>query len=229
MKYILAISLFASVASAFAPPTATSTNGSSSSSAHKTARTKTKPNSKGDKSITYKNTGQPLQAFEGELGAQPPLGFFDPLGLVADGDQAKFDRLRFVELKHGRISMLAVVGYLIQEAGVRLPGNIDYSGTSFSDIRNGFAAFQDIPSGGVAQLVLFVGFLELAVMKDITGGDFIGDFRNESFDLGWDSFDPETQQTKRAIELNQGRAAMMGILALMVHEQLGVSLIPQLP
>jgi hypothetical protein len=32
--------------------------------------------------------------------------------------------------------------------------------------------------------------------------------------------------SKRAIELNQGRAAQMGILALMVHEQLGVSLIP---
>ena len=53
-------------------------------------------------------------AFESELGAQPPLGFFDPLGLVADGDQEKFDRLRFVELKHGRISMLAVAGYLVQ-------------------------------------------------------------------------------------------------------------------
>mmetsp|Transcript_28441 Transcript_28441/g.32522 ORF Transcript_28441/g.32522 Transcript_28441/m.32522 type:complete len:216 (-) Transcript_28441:158-805(-) len=166
--------------------------------------------------------------FESELGAQPPLGFFDPLGLVADGDQAKFDRLRFVELKHGRISMLAVVGYLVQEAGIRLPGNIDYAGTSFSSIRNGFAAFKDMPSGGIAQLVLFVGFLELAVMKDITGGKFIGDFRNDSFDLGWDTFDAETQMQKRGIELNQGRAAMMGILALMVHEQLGVSLIPHL-
>lgn len=170
-----------------------------------------------------------LKAFEGELGAQPPLGFFDPLGLVADGDQEKFDRLRYVELKHGRISMLAVVGYLVQEAGIRLPGNIDLEGNSFSDIRNGFAAFLDIPSGGIAQLVLFVGFLELAVMKDITGGEFPGDFRNDSFDLGWDSFDSETQLSKRAIELNQGRAAMMGILALMVHEQLDVSLIPSLP
>jgi Chlorophyll A-B binding protein len=63
-----------------------------------------------------------LNAFENELGAQAPLGFFDPLGLVANGDQVNFDRLRFVELKHGRISMLAVVGYLVQEAGVRLPG-----------------------------------------------------------------------------------------------------------
>ena len=42
-----------------------------------------------------------LNSFEEELGAQPPLGFFDPLGLVADGDQEKFDRLRYVEIKHG--------------------------------------------------------------------------------------------------------------------------------
>merc|ERR1712207_133445 len=130
--------------------------------------------------------------------------------------------------KHGRISMLAVVGYLVQEAGIRLPGNIDLEGTSFSSIRNGWAAFGDIPGAGLAQLIFFVGFLELVVMKDITGGEFVGDFRNESFDLGWDTFDAETQLSKRAIELNQGRAAMMGILALMVHEQLGVSLIPSL-
>merc|ERR1711933_715067 len=102
---------------------------------------------------------------ENELGAQPPLGFFDPLGLVADGDQAKFERLRFVELKHGRISMLAVVGYLVQEAGIRLPGNIDYSGTTFESIPNGFGALTAIPGAGIAQLVAFVGFLELAVVK----------------------------------------------------------------
>ena len=38
-------------------------------------------------------------AFENEVGAQPPLGFFDPLGLLKDADQNRFDRLRFVELK----------------------------------------------------------------------------------------------------------------------------------
>jgi hypothetical protein len=166
-------------------------------------------------------------AFENEVGAQAPLGFFDPLGLVADGDQAKFDRLRYVELKHGRISMLAVVGYLVAEAGVRLPGAIDYSGTTFASIPNGFGALTAISGGGVAQIVGFIGALELAVMKDITGGDFVGDFRNDAIDFGWDSFDEETKLRKRAIELNQGRAAQMGILALMVHEQLGVSLLPQ--
>jgi hypothetical protein len=47
-----------------------------------------------------------------------------------------------------------------------------------------------------------------------------GDFRNDFFDLGWDKFSPEEQERKRAIELNNGRAAQMGILALMVHEKL---------
>jgi hypothetical protein len=41
-----------------------------------------------------------------------------------------------------------------------------------------------------------------------------------------DKFDDATKLEKRAIELNQGRAAMMGILALMVHEKLGVSILP---
>ena len=124
-------------------------------------------------------------AFENEIGAQAPLGFFDPLGLVADGDQTKFDRLRYVEIKHGRISMLAVVGYLVAEAGIRLPGNIDYSGTKFTDIPNGFPALSAISTAGIAQIVAFIGFLELGVMKDITGGEFVGDFRNGAIDFGW--------------------------------------------
>merc|ERR1719206_227476 len=162
-----------------------------------------------------------IKAFEDALGAQPPLGFFDPLGLVEDGDQEKFDRLRYVELKHGRICMLGVVGYLVTAAGVRLPGAVDLSGTQFSDIGPGFESISGVPTAGLLQLFAFVGALELGVMKDITGGEFPGDFRNDYIDYGWDTFDEETKFQKRAIELNQGRAAMMGLLALMVHDQLG--------
>merc|ERR1712137_71034 len=115
---------------------------------------------------SQKASSTALKAFEEELGAQPPLGFFDPLGLVASGDQETFDRLRYTEIKHGRICMLGVVGYLTQEAGVRLPGDIDLSGTSFASIPNGFAAFKAIPAGGLVQLMLFVGLLEGCVMKD---------------------------------------------------------------
>jgi len=166
-------------------------------------------------------------AFENELGAQAPIGFIDPLGLVESGDQAKFDRLRYVELKHGRICMLAVVGYLVTEAGVRLPGDINLSGTKFTDIPSGFDAIEAIGVVGIAQIIFFIGFLEAAIMKDITGGEFPGDFRNGYIDFGWDTFDAETKFRKRAIELNNGRAAQFGILALMVHEKLGVSLLPE--
>ncbi len=66
-------------------------------------------------------------AFETAEGAQPPLGFFDPLGLLKDADEARFNQLRFVELKHGRISMLGVLGYLVQQ-NYRFPGFIDLEG-----------------------------------------------------------------------------------------------------
>ena len=165
-----------------------------------------------------------LSAFEGELGAQDPLGFFDPLGLVADGDEAKFERLRYVELKHGRICMLAFLGQITTRAGFHLPGNIDFSGNSFSDYPDGLAAISGpdaIPSAGLGQIILFVGLLELFVMKDVTGtAEFPGDFRNGALDFGWDDFGPKTKLQKRAIELNNGRAAMMGILGLMMHEQI---------
>ena len=37
-------------------------------------------------------TDSPLRAFEGELGVQAPVGFWDPLGLSADGSLAPFLR-----------------------------------------------------------------------------------------------------------------------------------------
>ena len=162
-----------------------------------------------------------LNGFESELGVQAPIGFFDPLGLLEDADQERFDRLRYVELKHGRISQLAVLGHIVTTAGVRLPGDIDYSGTSFDSIPSGIAALSAIPNSGLIQIYRFIGLLETAVMKDVTGeGEFPGDFRNGYIDFGWDSFDEDEKLQKRAIELNNGRAAQMGILALMVHEML---------
>jgi hypothetical protein len=164
--------------------------------------------------------------FANEVGVQQPLGFWDPLGYLASGDQEKFDRLRYVEIKHGRICMLAVAGQLVVQAGIRLPGDIDYSGTAFADIPNGFAALGVISNIGIAQIVAFIGLLEIGVMKDITGGEFPGDFRNGAIDFGWDKLSPDKKLQKRAIELNNGRAAQMGILALMVHEQMGVPILP---
>jgi hypothetical protein len=167
-----------------------------------------------------------IRAFEDELGAQAPLGFFDPFGLLnGDCTQERFDRLRYVEIKHGRISQLAFLGQVVTRGGLHLLGNIDYSGDAFDSFPNGVAALvgpNSIPTAGLVQLIAFIGFLEIAVMRDIPGmgNEHVGDFRNGYIDFGWDDFDEETKLSKRAIELNNGRAAMMGILGLMVHEEI---------
>lgn len=147
------------------------------------------------------------------LGSQPPLGFFDPVGMVNNVSQERFDSLRYTELKHGRVCQLAFLGNIITRAGIHLPGNIDSAGHSFDSYPNGLAALfgpDSIPGIGLVQIVAFIGFLELGVMRDIKGtGEFPGDFRNGYIDFGWDTFDADTKLKKRAIELNNGRAAMM--------------------
>ena len=70
-------------------------------------------------------------SFESEIGVLPPVGFFDPLGLSKDGDAEVFARRRAVELKHGRVAMLAVTGYVVAEIA-RFPGAIDLDGGGLS-------------------------------------------------------------------------------------------------
>jgi hypothetical protein len=48
--------------------------------------------------------------FESDLGVQPPLGLFDPIGFLTDANQDKFGCLRYVDIKHSRIAHLAFLG-----------------------------------------------------------------------------------------------------------------------
>merc|ERR1711937_457250 len=124
--------------------------------------------------------GSPLRAFESELGVQEPVGFWDPLGFTADGDVASFKRRRSVELKHGRICMLATMGYITPEITGKIPGYLSPSaGLKFEDIPNGLAAISKVPTVGWAQIAAYFGFCEFS------GGfeDYQG--RNTPGDYGW--------------------------------------------
>ena len=70
-------------------------------------------------------TASPLRAFENELGVQAPTGFWDPAGFTADGSVENFQRRRQTELKHGRISMLATMGYITPEIFVRQEESVE--------------------------------------------------------------------------------------------------------
>jgi hypothetical protein len=48
-------------------------------------------------------------------GALSPMGFFDPIGLASMTSDAEIRRYRESEVTHGRLAMLAVVGFLVGE------------------------------------------------------------------------------------------------------------------
>ena len=106
------------------------------------------------------------------------------------------------------------------QAGVRFPGA--------EDIPAGFAALPAVPGMVWAQMIGTWTMMEMANGgfsrdgRDFTGtAEFAGDFRNGALDFGWDKLDEATKKKKRSVEINNGRAAQMGILGLMVHEIMG--------
>merc|ERR1712146_132864 len=144
-------------------------------------------------------TASPLRAFESELGVQEPVGFWDPLGFTADGDVASFKRRRSVEIKHGRICMMATMGYITPEITGKLPGYLSPSaGLKFEDVPNGLAAISKVPAPGWAQIAAYGAFCELSQDQSAGTPASKGDF----------GFKILTGETKLAAELANGRLAM---------------------
>jgi hypothetical protein len=140
------------------------------------------------------------------------------LGLSANLDKAGFDNYRAAELKHGRVSMLAVVGYLIQES-YRLPGTIDLDGTTFASIPNGVGAIGAISSFGWLQIVASIGYWELIGWEDRKNENGeVGDFQFGSY---LDTKKVQSAEDVKAIrtkELQNGRLAMLAIFELITHD-----------
>merc|ERR1740129_571584 len=83
-------------------------------------------------------------------------------------------RRRTIEIKHGRVSMIACLGCISPEC-VRFPGFQSPSGgISFGDVPNSLSAFSKMPGVGWAQIILFCGFVELAPFQadPASPGDF---------------------------------------------------------
>eukprot|EP00316_Scyphosphaera_apsteinii_P016648 CAMPEP_0119320324 /NCGR_PEP_ID=MMETSP1333-20130426/52129_1 /TAXON_ID=418940 /ORGANISM="Scyphosphaera apsteinii, Strain RCC1455" /LENGTH=196 /DNA_ID=CAMNT_0007327021 /DNA_START=29 /DNA_END=619 /DNA_ORIENTATION=- len=160
---------------------------------------------------------------EGEIGVTPPLGVWDPLNLLAEPveyPRRSYRRYVELEIKHGRICMLATLGVITTEAGIRWPGYLSKSlDIKFSDVPGGaLSSYAAVPALGWLQIVAFVIFLELAYGQQ--------DPNKEPGDVGgitWIRYDdPEVKKFKLNAERNNGRAAMMGITGMVVHEALGV-------
>jgi len=134
---------------------------------------------------------------ETQLGAQEPLGFFDPAGFCED--EEKFNDFRAKEIKHGRLAMMGALGMLTQSL-VQVPGMEGVpKGVAACTVGNGQVGF-------VAVLAIIAG-LEVAV--------FVQDPQKEPGNFGnplpW--FDDYSDEM-RGKELNNGRIAMFSAIGI---------------
>ena len=164
------------------------------------------------------------------LGVDPgPLDLFDPLGLAED--TGSFARRRAVEIKHGRIAMAAFIGMMVQELGITFPGSLDLAGnvpfSSVLDDGMGFPALANVPSLGLAQILVFGAVAETVAMPagQYTGGpqDLPGGYDGSSGTIpGGYPFttqieDVEARDRALNVEIQNGRAAMLGVTGAMMH------------
>merc|ERR1719230_2027835 len=153
-------------------------------------------------------------------GVTAPIGFFDPLDCAGQVTEGRKRFYREVELKHGRVAMLASVGFLVGENFHPLfGGNVDVPS---------YLAFQQTPLQTFWPAVLFA----IAIPEVFSVFKFQSPFEGEKWALRTDSepgdlgFDPmglkpsaeaelKEMQTK---ELNNGRLAMIGIAGMVGQE-----------
>jgi hypothetical protein len=141
---------------------------------------------------------------------------WDPLGFTTGKNGDQFDKYRAAELKHGRVSMVAIIGLVAQHYVQfrELPLNDGVLDLTLAP--RGAGAIASYPgSVGFGILVLFTGFLELSVLKDKdrSPGDF-GDPFNwrggfaSTIDLA----------TLKTYEIEHGRLAMMSVMGTLAAE-----------
>lgn len=166
-------------------------------------------------------------ALWGLPGAIPPLGYFDPIGFAREGtplNDAK--RLREAEVQHGRVAMLATVGYFAGEFMDTVGGGpFKISGPANDQL-------QQVPTIPFAFLTIAIASAELYRAKKgwvepqfKIGSNTLWTLRDNYYpgDLGFDplglkpdeNYAFQRMQTK---ELSNGRLAMLGWAGMCAQE-----------
>merc|ERR1719316_523872 len=159
-------------------------------------------------------------------GISEPLGFWDPLGYTAKCTEGKLLFYREVELKHGRVAMLAALGMVVGEQFHPLfGGNIDVPS---------IFAFQETPLETFwPAVVAAIAIPEIySVFTFEEPGGKLGsgeswamktDVDREPGDLGFDPLglkptNPEEFKEMQNKELNNGRLAMIAAAGMIAQE-----------
>jgi len=174
-----------------------------------------------------------------------PLGLAEA-NFWGAGEEATIGFLRHAEIKHGRVAMFAFVGYCVQANGIHFPFALTTSGITYADISAaGFPPDQwdALPTASKIQIFGAISFLELcgerSDLLEAQGGKHYmmggkpgvypsikdaGVPHPVPFDL-YDPFglsknaSPEKKARGLIAEINNGRLAMLGIMAFLAESK----------
>jgi hypothetical protein len=153
-------------------------------------------------------------------GVTAPLGFFDPLGFSTDCAAGTLLFYREVELKHGRVAMLAALGILVGEqfhplfgGNIDLPAYITFQYTPLQTFWPAVVAAIAIPE--VFSVFTFKppeADQPWSMKENRLPGDF-------GFDpLGLKPTNPAEFKEMQTKELNNGRLAMIAAAGMLAQE-----------
>jgi hypothetical protein len=155
-------------------------------------------------------------------GAISPLGYFDPMGLCNDRDLVGVKRFREAEIMHGRVAMMATIGYLIGENTPTIAYGFDHPTIANNQI-------PEVPLFGV----MFPFFLIINITEALRANKGwvepgMGPLftLRESYYPGDVGFDPlglkptnaDDFANMQAKELSNGRLAMLAAAGMCVQE-----------
>lgn len=159
-------------------------------------------------------------------GAVAPLGVFDPLDFAGKADEGTLKRYREAELTHGRVAMLATVGFIVGEAvqGKTALFNGEVVGPAITHLSQVNPIFWLLLTMGIAASETKRAEIGWVEPSDVPF-DKPGLLRSTYIpgDLGFDPLglkpqDPEEFKTLQTKELQNGRLAMIAAAGFMAQE-----------
>jgi len=168
-------------------------------------------------------------------GALAPVGEFDPLNFLEDLPVQEIKRFREAEVTHGRVSMLACVGYLVAEKFHPL-----FNGEITGPANSHLGQVQTMEPFFFAWLVAAIAVSEFGRARtgwegpidalnkntDVEGKTWLSKLNDDYYpgDIGFDPLgikptDGEEFATMATKELQHGRLAMIGAMGMIVQEQ----------
>jgi len=135
--------------------------------------------------------------------------------------------MREAELKHGRIAMLAVTGWISVDLGARFP----LAGEPFDSVPSSFLAHDVMVSNGIfGFMLLAIGMVEFctsgAVLVQVSKGEIERDAGDYKFGDKYLPADEKAAFEMKVKEINNGRLAMLAFSGIATQTALGSEAFP---